>query len=80
MADRSHSIGTNWRDRDAEALEERVTAISDWLDHTEDLTAMLGDDDPATTELRTMSGILKTRRNDFRSKANALRAELGKES
>ena len=80
MAERSHTIGKNWREADAVALEERVFAITDWLDHTENLTYMLNGDDKTVTELRTIAGVMKSKRNDYRAQAEALRAELGKES
>lgn len=76
LADGSHTIGTNWRARDAQALEERVTAINDWLDHTQDLTAMLDGDDGTTTALRSIAGVLKSKRNDFKTQAETLRNEL----
>lgn len=75
MTDGSHNIEVNWRESDAKALEERMRAIDNWLDHTEDLAEMLGDS-PLTTKLRSMAGLLKSQRNDLDSEASKLRADL----
>ena len=79
MPERTHTVGATWRDADAEALEERAHAIEDWLDHTEDLVAMLKNDTKLTAELRGLAGNLKTRRDDFNSQAVELRSEMESE-
>lgn len=79
LADASHSVEANWRESDAIALEQRVTAITDWLDHTEDLISMLNGDNKVVTDLRMVSGILRSRKNDFNAQAAALRTELENE-
>jgi hypothetical protein len=76
VKDTNHVVGANWREADATALEERVRALKDWLDHTEDLLDMFKNDDKIATELRTTAGIVRTKRNDFTSEAEALRARL----
>lgn len=70
-----HTIAANWREADATAMEARAQAINDWLDHTEDLVKMLEQDDKIATELRSMAGTLRGRRDDFDSAAGRLRAE-----
>lgn len=76
MNDEVHTVKADWREADAIALEERVAAMAHWVDHTDDLVLMLGDDEQAAKELRAAAGIIKMRRNDFAQKAAQLRAEL----
>jgi len=71
----THRVEALWREADAAALEERVKAMRDWLDHTEDLVEMFKDDDSVATELRGVSGFIRTRRNDLTSEAQALWAK-----
>jgi hypothetical protein len=71
-----HTLSANWRESDAVSFERRVTAINDWLEHTEDLVLMCRDDEVLATELRSVAGVLKSRRSDFLQKAAQLRAEL----
>jgi len=40
MSSYEHRVEALWREADAAALEERVKAMRDWLDHTEDLVEM----------------------------------------
>jgi hypothetical protein len=75
-----HTVGAKWREADAAALEERVKAINDWVDHTEDLVKMLEDDENAATELRGTAGNIRKMRDDFSTKAEKLRAELAEQS
>ena len=70
-----HIIHSEWREADLNALDERIKAISEWLDHTEDLVDMFGDD-LVSTELRSLAGLMKTKRNDFTQKSNELQAAL----
>lgn len=76
MTDKPHEVRASWRELDARAAEERAKALSDWLEHTEDLIAMFGEAEKATKELRSVAGIVRMRLNDFTQKANELRAEL----
>ena len=71
-----HILASNWKEADAVALEERVIAVTHWLDHTEDLIKMLETDEKIVTSLRGMAGTLRSRKNDFESAANKLRAEI----
>jgi len=71
-----HIVETKWREADAQALEERVRAIEEWLDHTNDLVEMFGPADPICQELLTMSGLVRTRRNDVKQEAERMRALL----
>jgi hypothetical protein len=73
MSKEIHVVSIKWREADASALDERVVGMNDWLDHTEDLIAMFGDDELAT-ELRSMVGLVKTRRNDVSQAADTLKA------
>lgn len=73
---KGHTVESKWREADAVALDERVTAISDWLEHTEDLVNMFKHEERIAAELRGAAGSLRTRRNDFSSEAAGLRAEL----
>ena len=75
-----HTVETNWRETDAAALEERAKAIADWLDHTEDLIKMFGDNGEATQELRSVTGLVKKVRNDISDKAETIRAELAEQA
>lgn len=72
----THTIESKWREADVASLEERIKAISEWLDHTEDLVAMFMDDDVMAQELRSLAGVLRSKKNDIEQKANAIRAEL----
>lgn len=76
MGDEVHTVKADWREADAIAIEQRVAAMAEWLDHTEDLVLMFGEDEQAATELRVAAGLVKTRRNDLASRAAQLRAEL----
>jgi len=75
MSSYEHRVEALWREADAAALEERVKAMRDWLDHTEDLVEMFKDDESVATELRGVSGFIRTRRNDLTSEAQALWAK-----
>lgn len=68
-----HVVGAMWRDSDVAALDQRVISMNDWLDHTEDLIEMFGDD-TLVTDLQSMAGLVRTRRNDVQQETSALRA------
>jgi len=74
--DNLHTIDANWREAQAIAFEERAKAVSHWLDHTEDLVAMFETDETIASELRSVAGTLRARRNDFDSAAEKLRSDL----
>jgi hypothetical protein len=76
MIDELHKVEARWREADAAALDQRVMSMNDWLDHTEDLIAMFSDDDKMVTELQTMAGLIRTRRNDVDQASGALKANL----
>jgi hypothetical protein len=65
-------IKSQWRETDATAFEMRAEAIETWLEHTEDLIEMLGDDD-VVTELRGLCGIARSRKDDLVAAAENLR-------
>ena len=69
-----HTVDAKWRDADAAAFETRVQAVNDWLEHTEDLVEMFKDDTTIPSELRSVAGTLRSRRDDFETSANRLRA------
>jgi hypothetical protein len=73
-----HSVRAKWREADAAALDERVIGINDWLDHTEDLIAMFefNEDDKLPTELQSVAGLVRSRRNDLVQASDALKATL----
>lgn len=75
LKDNLHTVEADWREADAMSLEIRVRAVSDWLDHTEDLVEMFDGDTTIASELRGVAGTLRSRRNDFEAAANKLRAE-----
>ena len=75
MEDNLHTVDADWRAADAQALEIRVRAVTEWLDHTEDLVEMFDEDKTIASELRGVAGTLRSRRNDFESAAEKLRAE-----
>jgi len=79
LTDASHTVNADWREADAAALEARAKGIDDWLDHTQDLVAMLRSDSKLIAELRSMAGSLKTRRDDFNAQAAELRTEMESE-
>lgn len=76
MSNEAHIVGAQWREADAAALDERVIGMNDWLDHTEDLIAMFDDDDKMATELQSVAGLVKARRNDLSQASDALKAMI----
>lgn len=76
MAIVEHTIETNWRENDATALEERVLALNQWLDHTEDIIEMLEGDKEVVISLRSLAGLIRSRRDDIGNEASKLRAAL----
>jgi carbamoylphosphate synthase large subunit len=76
MSDTVHIVTADWREADAIAIERRVQAIEDWLDHTEDLALMFGQEEGVAQDLRIIVSNIKSRRNDLAQRAAALRAEL----
>ena len=76
MSNEKHVVGAKWREADAAALDERIAGMNDWLDHTEDLIAMFADDDTLVTELQSMAGLVRTRRNDVSQAADMLKATI----
>ena len=71
-----HTVDAKWRDADAVAFETRVTAVNDWLEHTEDLVEMFKDDTAIASELRGVAGSLRSRRDDFGTSAERLRVDM----
>jgi hypothetical protein len=76
MEDHTHTVDVQWLDAEALALETKVSAINDWLDHTEFLVRVFDGDEAITPELRGVAGTLRSRRNDFDTAAAKLREEL----
>lgn len=76
MEDNLHIVDATWRETEAVSLEMKARAVSDWLDHTEDLVKMFEDDATVSSALRGVAGTLRSRRNDFDTAANKLRAEM----
>lgn len=76
MEDISHTVDVRWLDAEALALETKVSAINDWLDHTEFLIRVFEGDTTIASELRAVAGTLRSRRNDFDTVATKLREEL----
>jgi hypothetical protein len=60
-------VEQNWKKADAEALQERVNAIDYWLAHTENILEMFPQDEALATELRSVTGRVKTRKGDLES-------------
>jgi hypothetical protein len=79
MSEKVHTVEAKWRAADATAYEERVKAISDWLEHTEDLLALFKHDEESAQVLRSTAGMMKTKKSDFSDKAEDLRAQLAGE-
>jgi hypothetical protein len=71
-----HTLETNWREIDASALEERVIALNEWLDHTEDMIEMLKNDKEVATSSRSLAGLIRSRRDDIANAAANLRAAI----
>ena len=65
-------IEQKWKLADAEARQERVNAIDHWLAHTENLLEMLSQDEAIQRDLRSVVGLLKTRKGDLESEILAL--------
>jgi hypothetical protein len=80
MDDNMHIVDVKWLDAEAHALETKVWAINDWLDHTEFLVRVFEGDDAITPELRGVAGTLRSRRNDFDTAAAKLREELNEKN
>lgn len=76
MSDRVHTVDTAWRENDATALLERVTALNELLEHMEDITEMLRDDEEIVTRLRSLGGLIRSRRNDIATEAEKLRVAI----
>ena len=74
MSNETHVVEAKWREADAAALDERVRGMNDWLDHTEDLIAMFGDNDKLVTTLQSMAGLVRTERNDISQASDTLKA------
>lgn len=80
MSDKTHVVESRWRETDAAALEARVETLSEWLDHTEDLVEMFDGDEALASQLRGLSGLVRTRRSDISNEAGKIRADiLGRE-
>lgn len=71
-----HTVDSVWRGAEAVALETKVTAINDWIEHTEDLVEMFEADEEVKSQLRSTAGVLRSRRNDFDTSAARLRAGM----
>lgn len=80
MEDNNHVVDVKWMDAEALALETKVAAINEWLDHTEFLVRVFEGDDAITPELRGVAGTLRSRRNDFDTAATKLREELNEKT
>lgn len=65
-------IEQKWKTADAEALQERVNAIDYWLAHTENILEMFPRDDAVCRELRSVAGLLRTRKGDLDSEISTL--------
>jgi hypothetical protein len=76
MEDNNHIVNVQWMDAEALALETKMWAINDWLDHTEFLVRVFESDATIASELRAVAGTLRSRRNDFETMATKLREEL----
>jgi hypothetical protein len=72
----SHEIEAMWREADIVALNERVRAITDWLEHTEDLAEMLAEDKKVTSNLRCTLGLLRSLKNDFADRAEERQVQI----
>lgn len=71
-----HVVQANWRTADVVALSERIFAVHDWLEHTDDLLAMFSDQTEIATELRSIAARMRTARDDFTHRADELKAQL----
>jgi hypothetical protein len=71
-----HEVSVEWRAADAVAAEERAKSIGYWLEHTNDLLLMFKDDEVISSELRGLSGRLRSKVNDFTTKAETIRIDL----
>lgn len=76
MKEKPHGVETLWREADVAALDARVIAISDWLNHTDNLIAIFVDDEKVVKELRGAASLVRMRCNDIASKVEEVRAEL----
>lgn len=76
MSGKEHKVETNWRESDASALEARAEALNHWIDHTEDIVEMLDKDEELRMKALALEGLVRSRRNDFISTAEKLRAEI----
>jgi hypothetical protein len=65
-------VEQKWKQSDAEALQERVNAIDYWLAHSENILDMFPRDDAIGRELRSVVGLMKTRKGDLTSEILAL--------
>jgi len=65
-------IDQKWKQYDAEALQERVNAIDYWLAHSENILEMFPQDEAIGRELRSVIGLMKTRKGDLNSEIMAL--------
>lgn len=76
MARAAHKVETNWREADAEALEERVISLNEWLEHTEDMIEMLEGDKEIVTNSRSLCGMIRASRDNLAQEAARLRDKI----
>lgn len=77
MEDRSSGyLGFKRQEADVVALTERIMAIVEWLEHTDNLLEIFAGDEKLSKELRMVSSAVRMRRNDLADKSATLQAEL----
>jgi hypothetical protein len=60
-----HVLETNWKEVEILALQEKINAIMDWIEHNDDMLEIFEYDDEAAADLRAVASLMKSRRNDF---------------
>jgi hypothetical protein len=63
-----HILETNWKQVEILALQEKVNAIMDWIEHNDDLLEIFEKDDEVAADLRAVAALMKSRRDDIASK------------
>lgn len=63
-----HVLETNWKEVEILALQEKIHAIMDWIEHNDDLLEIFENDEEVAAHLRSVASLMKSRRNDLVSK------------
>jgi hypothetical protein len=61
-------VGDELEEVEILAIQEKVRAIMDWIEHTDDLLEIFEKDEEVASDLRAVASLMKSRRDDFVNK------------